>query len=530
MNVYSCLIQLLFLLIDVFEKTSTAHETLRQSISTGEILFYDTYQFKTLSSRCIHYLVTCCVLGTSNYNGHAISPRLSHMFSVFVLPSLCLDTIVSLHSPQLKFWLKGVALNQSCEDGAYCIIAATKNLYDTVCDQLQHITYRLRFVFSHHDLEKVFLGMCLWQPHSPKTMQGKENSVLGFAPAPQGPRMSFLDIAHLWMHECMRTFGDRLCSNYERETLVSLISKTATTHFGAKLTDIAQPDRFDDTTTTKNLGVGTLSADTAGTCEQQDQGQDSPILPQDPEPTSQSDSDKCFTLTEPSPPSEDSIFEQPRPVSPPLQSKIHQFMEDTIAKALYGPELSEPLNSLNQNHSFNYFYGQQNLDMLQQELCALIDRKEEENGQRDANDYTTTRVIIHRQRVNQLLHILRVLLVPGGHGLLIGSEKGTGRKTTVRLAVCLMGYQLMEVHPGNENKLHEILKEAGNQTREQGVHVVILVHEGIQQSVREELLVAMANRSYPGLYTDEELRSLVSRVTMTKTSKRYLMDSWTLEK
>lgn len=47
--------------------------------------------------------------------------------------------------------------------------------------------------------------------------------------------------------------------------------------------------------------------------------------------------------------------------------------------------------------------------------------------------------------------------------------------------------------------------------------------------VRDELLVAVAHRSQPGLHIDE-LRELVSRVTEVKNSQRYLMDSWMFEK
>ncbi|KAM7394625.1 hypothetical protein PAMP_021413 [Pampus punctatissimus] len=88
----------------------------------------------------------------------------------------------------------------------------------------------------------------------------------------------------------------------------------------------------------------------------------------------------------------------------------------------------------------------------------------------------------------------------------------------------------MEIHPGNESELHKILKEAGSQTRVDGVNVIILVHEGISPSVREELLVAMAHRTYPGIHTEEDLRNLVSKVTAVKNSRRYLMDSWMFEK
>ncbi|KAK1886954.1 Dynein heavy chain domain containing protein 1 [Dissostichus eleginoides] len=137
--------------------------------------------------------------------------------------------------------------------------------------------------------------------------------------------------------------------------------------------------------------------------------------------------------------------------------------------------------------------------------------------------------MVHRQRVGQLLHILRALLIPGGHGLLMASNKGTGRKTTVRLAAFITGYLLMEVHPGNEDELHEILKEAGNKTRVDGVRVIILVHEGVSQPIRGELLAAMAHQTQAGLYT-EDLRNVVSRATDVRKSRRYRMDYWMSEK
>lgn len=393
---------------------------------------------------------------------------------------------------------------QSYEDMACCIITATTNLYHAVCDQFKPTVQRPHFIFSHHDLQKVFRGMCLWQPNIPitGTMQKKEHALPGFPSVLSGPAASVLNIAHLWMHECMRTFSDRLCSEDESTTLVSLIAKTATTHYGIRLVDETQSDSFDDPPTV------------------------SLNLPQEPKPAAQSDLKKGHTLTEPSLLSENIFSEEERLKSHPLQPQILQHMEDIMSKLVYGPELSP----MNQQHSFkcSSSYQDRDLDALLQELSALIDRKE---GQKvDNYDNITTRYIVHRKRVNQLLHILRVLLIPGGHGVLIGSDRGTGRKTTIRLAAFVTGYQLMEVHPGNENKLHEILEEAGNQTRVDGVNVIILVHEGISRSVREELLAAMAHKTYPGRYTDEELRKLVSRVTAMKNSRQHLMDSLMFEK
>lgn len=513
-----------FLLIDVYGKTSATLEMLRQSISKGEVLTFDTYHFKLLNSGTISYMATCCVFGSGNHHSNVISSRLSRLFSIFVLPSLSMDVIFSLHSPWLKIWLKDMPLQQSIEDMACCIITATKSLYHAVCDQFQPTQLRPHFIFSHHDLQKVFWGMCLWQPNIQNTGTLQNQSVLS------KPAASVLKIVHLWMHECMRTFSDRLCSEDESKTLVSLIAKTASIHYGIRLFDEIQHAGGDDPPTVTSLAIHTLPTDTAGTCKPIGQSVEILNLPQEPKPADQSDLMKDCALTEPSLLSENSHSEEASLKTHPLQPQILQHMEGIVAKLVYGPGLSVAIKSLNQQHNFrcSFSYQDQDLDVLLQELCALIDSKEE--GKVDNNYNNTTKCIVHRQRVSQLLHILRALLIPGGHGVLIGSDRGTGRKTTVRLAAYVTGYVLMEVHPGNENTLHEILKEAGNQTRVDGVNVIILVHEGISQAVREELLVAMAHRTYPGLYTDEELRNLVSRVTAVKNSRRYLMDSWMFEK
>ncbi|KAM9363159.1 dynein heavy chain domain-containing protein 1 [Symphorus nematophorus] len=515
---------------DVYGKTSAALETLRQSISKGEILTFDSYNFKLLSFGTISYLATCHVFGSGNHHSNVISSRLSRLFSIFVLPSLSMDVILSIHSPGLKVWLKDMPLKQSGEDMAYCIVTATKSLYHAVCDQFQPTLRRPYFIFSHRDIEKVFQGMCLWRPNvlNIGTMQKKENSPPCFPPNLPRPAATVLNIAHLWMHECMRTFSDRLCSEGESKTLVSLIAKTATIHYGISLFDETQPVGLDDPFTVTSLAIPTLLKDTASTCEPIGQSVDTLNLPQESKRADHSDLKKGHTLTDPL--SENNCPKEAGLTTQPLQPQILQHMEGIMAKLAYGPELSEALKTMNQQHNFqrSWSYQDQDLDVLLQELCAFINRKEKDKVDNEYN--ITSRYIVHKQRVSQLLHILRVLLIPGGHGVLIGSDRGTGRKTTVRLAAYVMGYQLMEVHPGNENKLHEILKDARNQTRVDGVKVIILVHEGINQSVREEVLVAMAHRTYPGLYTDEELRNLVSRVTAVKNSRQYLMDSWMFEK
>ncbi|XP_069545473.1 dynein heavy chain domain-containing protein 1 [Brachyistius frenatus] len=517
---------------DVFGKASMALETLRQSISKGEVLTFDT--FKSWRSGTITYMATCCVSGLGNRHNNVISSRLSRLFSVFVLPGLSVDIILSIHSPWLNMWLGGMPLKHSVAEMSNCIITATKNLYHAVCDKFQPTMQRPYFIFSHRDLQKVFRGMSLCQSDisNTGTIQKKENSESGFPPVPPGPLTSARNIIHLWMHECMRTFSDRLCSDDERQTLVSLIAKTAATHYGSKLVDETHPDILDGSLTATSLAVHAVPIDTTCTCQSTGETADTLNLPQEPKPAGQSELKKAHTLTEPSSVSGNICLEEEILKTHHLQPLILQHMEDIMARLVYGPDLTEARKSTNQQYDFKCSsYLEQDFDVLLHEMIALMGSKEEDEGQKVDNDCNIpTRYMVHRQGLSQLTHILRALLLPGGHGVLIGSDRGTGRKTTVRLAAHLAGCQLMELHSGNENKLHEILKEAGNQTRVGGVNVIILVHEDISQPAREQLLVAMAQRVYPALHTEDQLTNLVCEVTPVKYSRKYLRDNWMLEK
>lgn len=467
------------------------------------------------------YLATCCLFGLGNHHSNVISSRLSRLFSILVLPSLSMDVILSMYSPRLKSWLKDMPLQQSTEDMACCIITATTNLYNAICDMFQPTHQRPHFIFSHHDLQKVFGGLQLWKPSipNPGTLHKEEND---FYPFSLKPGASVLKIVYLWMHECMRTFSDRVCSEDERKTLASLITKKATTHYQIRLFDEIQHNL----PTASSLASHMHSMDTGSTCEPVGQSVEKLNLPQDLDPTDQPDLIENDALTEPSLLYDTNPIEDASQRARQILHQILRHMENIVENLVYGPDFSEAMKSLYEQGSFRFTFSYKNQDLstLQQELHALVESKEQESV--DDYDNIAAKCFIHRQRVLQLLHILRALLIPGGHGVLLASHKDTGRKTTVRLAAYLTGYVLMEVHPGNEEKLQDILKEARNQTRADEGNVIILVHEGISQAVREELLVAVAHRTYPGLYAEEQMTNLLSRLTAGKNSKRYLMDNW----
>lgn len=502
------------LLSDVHGKISAALETLRQSISKGQILSFDSYQFQLLSSVSISFLTTCCVFGMANHHSGVISTRLSRLFSIFILPGQSIDVILSVHSPWFKHWLEGIPLQQNIEGIVSCVITATKTLYHAVCERFQPSPQRPHFIFSQHDLQNVFSGMCLWQPsiQNAGTLQPADNLVPDFSQNLEWPTTT-LKIANLWMHECMRTFGDRLCSDDENGKLVSLITETAKVHFGITALDVIQSVCGEEPPINISLAKNAPS-----TVNQQANIE---ILPQWSKPADLSDPLRNCPVSDPSLLAEDDASAEACLKTDSLH--ILQHMKSRLHKFVFGPDLSVAVKE--QQH-FKCSYQEQEREAVLQQLREMIKREDTDETGSDV----VTKCIVHGQRMEHLLHILRALLISGGHGVLISTDRGTGRKTTVRLAARLTGYHLMEVHPGNQTKLHEILKEAVNQTRVGDVNVILLVHEGINPSVRDAVLVAMAHRSYPGLHTDEELRELVSRVTEVKNSQRYLMDSWMFEK
>ncbi|XP_031647288.1 dynein heavy chain domain-containing protein 1 [Oncorhynchus kisutch] len=612
---------------DAFGKTSMALETLRQCISRGGVLTSDGYHFKLFSSGAISYLGTCRTSGVGNQSDcNRISSRLSRHFSILVLPSLSVDVLFSIHSPQLQNWLKEFPCMPRYMDMARCIITATLDLYYAVCEQFQPNVHRPHFLFSMHDLQKVFHGICLWAPRNSnrQSLQKKislrvlhsSSALPCFAPATLGPAANMLNIARLWMHECLRTFGDRLCSEDEGQALVSLIAKVSERHYSSRMTVKPQTARAEDTpcaastrpsthippptptdyqktshqrpstpnqpaksplpikaethteqeeqaecsdrvSSSDSSSWGSSEDDLFGEIYPQKQENDKkkhvkkplkkdvslfqptqlissshqaldPSPPKGPKPVNQSDWKRSHKLCEQTPQTE------PSPARPLVPLQLLQDMETTIQHVVFSVELLEPLPSMSQQHNFkrNSAYLERDLGLLVQQLAFTVKSKgEEEEEEFDDNYRSTSSYTVHRQRVCQLVHVLRALLIPGGHGALFGAVRGTGRKTTVRLAAYLTGYQLIEVHPGNESQLREMLREAGGQAGVHGGNVVILVHEETSQAARDELIVVMADGTFPGLYSDEELKNLVLRINaLIKNSRNRLRDDQALEK
>lgn len=511
------------------------------------MLTTDGTHFEQFQSKAIDYLSTSSVphLGSRN----RISPRLFRLFTLLALPSMSLEILFSVHSPKLQPWLKGIQPMQRVEDMANCIITSTVDVYFAVHEHFSTALNGRSTMYCLHDIHKVFQGMYLWWPRldAPKNIhsgQGVSTLLPGIA--------NELNIFRLWMHECLRTFGDRLPSNEACQELISLMAEVSERNFGTRLchefqtpADISNPTGESPATSICNLKQQLLSnpfheedseLDTRDI--QSELTEESHVLESDFSLRTSGDEEDAFSYSkdklkdendesatleyksestvEPSTscPPQQEVFTQHLPstscekFTPRMIIQLLQDIASSIHNVVFGPDFCRPLNKVLHDFKRNAVYQERDADVLVNQLLFVIKYREEQF----ANSYYIPRMIVHHQNVYQLVHILRAFLIPGGHGALFGAARKTGRKTMVRLASSLLGCQLFELHPGNENKLKELLKEIGSQIGVDGKKLSVMVHEDTSQAVKNEVLLMMANGNVPGLYSDQELKNLILKM------------------
>ncbi|KAK2831187.1 hypothetical protein Q7C36_016273 [Tachysurus vachellii] len=504
-----------------FGKPSATLETLRECISRDRVQTSDGYHFKLISSGAVSYLGTCRTHGTHKSGFSQISPRLFRLFAILVLPEITADILYSIHSSQL----------QQIEDMAHCIVAATFDVYLAVCEHLSSSVHSPHIVFSLYDLQKVFQGMFLYHPKTTSQYFNQRkpsfsvknlssSSMLAFDPA-----RNILSIARLWMHECMRTFGDRLSSNEESQELVSFLSQASEKNFGSKLVLESQifgemPDlgcQF------KSVAIADINQHKNMTMQQDNVEciASRKVSATPPKVVLTKDQMKLKLKMTESECSEElssstciAAYGKTHTISIWLQQLLHE-ISSSIHDVVFSPEFSKVyVYKAKKQLNHNVVYQERDLNVLIKQLTNIVKSKEATE-----NYCKYAKFAVYHKRVQQLIHILRALLIPNGHGILFGAAKKTGRKTTLRLAAYLTGYQLIEVHCGNEVKLKELLKDARCQIDMHGEHVVFMVHENTSQATRDELLLIMETWHH----VDEELkeeRPHISAVVKNSSDQR----------
>lgn len=524
----------MFLLFDseyIKGQASATLETLRQCISVNGVRTSAGYHFKLFSSGAVSYLGTYRTIGKHKSGYSQISPRLYRLFTVLVLPVMTADILYSVHSSQLHQWLRKFPSMPRIADMARCIVDTTFDVYLAVCEHLSSSAHSPHMFFSVYDLQKVFQGMCLFDPkttaqhqrsHSLNFQWLSSSSLPAFGASFPGPASNILSIARLWMHECLRTFGDRLCTNAESQKLVLFLSQASEKNFGSKLLiksqifeEMSDPECHLKSTTTDCInqhGHITMQQDNTEFIAPRKEFAITPMVVVTEGQSKLTESECSEELS-----SSNSIATCEKSLSHtsirPQQQLSH--ISSSINDIVFCPEFTR-LHMCRAQKQFKHYlvYQERDLDVLKQQLTNIVKSKEEKD-----THYKYAKIAVYHQRVRQLTHILRALLIPNGHGVLFGAARKTGRKTTVRLAAYLTGYKLIEVHCGNEVKLKELLKEAWHQNDMHGEQVIFMVHDNTSQATRDELLAIMESWHHvdEGL---KEMRPHISAVFKNSPAQR----------
>ncbi|KAK1786014.1 hypothetical protein P4O66_017557 [Electrophorus voltai] len=420
----------------------------------------------------------------------------------------------------------------------------------------------------------------------------------------EAPFANVLTIARLWMHECFRTFGDRLSSDEECQKLVSILTQMSEENFGSSIVTECQtredlsspacqsksrkadhisqslhlkpvPQDMEESTISRKESVespiaegieshskqveksewcseeenssdySVSSSETEEDCyssassnrrkqEESDYDSASSTVTGNPQipPSSPRDTKlwRSSTKVNQSMASQQVLNQSDVPTCKKPQDSSKMFLQllldsgSSIRNVVFSSDICGPSKTIAE-HQFRcqFAYLERDMAVLVQQLAHIVANREE------GDNCNSAPYAVYHQRVCQLTHVLRALLVPGGHGVLFRAAKKTGRKSTVRLAAYLTGYRIIEVHHRNEGKLKEMWKEAERHICLCGGHVVFLIHEDTSQAVRDELLVVMDTGTFPRHYTDEKLK-VPNSGTLVNNTQCHLKYDQVLEK
>ncbi|KAL3832089.1 hypothetical protein ACJMK2_023767 [Sinanodonta woodiana] len=126
-------------------------------------------------------------------------------------------------------------------------------------------------------------------------------------------------------------------------------------------------------------------------------------------------------------------------------------------------------------------------------------------------------LVFFSEAVKHAARLSRVLAIPGGHALLLGTSYSTGRATLIRLASYIAHCKLFEPKPQTDTSknlriVREHIKRACYHTGILGKPTVLLIHEDLGADCLHDVTALMAEGTSPGLYTEEEMQSIVSQM------------------
>jgi len=180
-------------------------ELLRQLLSYGG--FYSRQKPRWIQ---IADSTVCCAGGPPGGGRNVISQRFTEQFSIFCLPEPSEDTLRYIFENILMGFLTCAGFQDSVKKLGTVVVGAAIDLYTSIQKSLKPTPSKFHYIYNLRDLSKVFQCMLMTNPKSISTAE---------------------IFARLWIHECMRIFGDRLVTQEDRDWLQNFIAGVLSNRF-----------------------------------------------------------------------------------------------------------------------------------------------------------------------------------------------------------------------------------------------------------------------------------------------------------
>ena len=152
----------------------------------------------------------CCAGGPPGGGRNVLSQRFMQRFSMFCIPDPSEDTLRYIFENILVRFLQTANFPDSVKKIGTTVVAAAIDLYSSISNYLKPTPSKFHYTYNLRDLSKLFQCMLMTTPKNIST-----------------PEI----FTRLWLHECMRIFGDRLVTKEDSDWLKSFICKVVGDRF-----------------------------------------------------------------------------------------------------------------------------------------------------------------------------------------------------------------------------------------------------------------------------------------------------------
>nr|XP_039270899.1 dynein heavy chain domain-containing protein 1-like isoform X1 [Styela clava] len=237
------------------------HELMRQVMSSGAVYERERQMTKALEGD-VNFLASSSIPGNTGsglgQSSYLISSRLTRLFTVihFLQPSK--ETILSIYHNAVQSWLEEFPAYSLTRhyDLSQAIISGAVDLYASVRTHLKATPRQPHYIFSLHDISHIMQGLFLLAPRTrgrprPMRRRGRDDGggniqlqrpgggraggrlrARGWGDNAVGGIQPMLrTVIRLWLHECCRTFYDRLTTEDDRSWFSKSLQGTLKKHF-----------------------------------------------------------------------------------------------------------------------------------------------------------------------------------------------------------------------------------------------------------------------------------------------------------